>query len=66
MGSVRHGAGLENSWKRACLTVSHPSYKSPVNGKGGFEEEKKKSWGLKEADEPVPLSRLPGGGSWSL
>lgn len=66
MGSVHHEAGFGNSWKHVQLAVFRPGYKSPVNGKGGFEEEKKKSWGLKEAEERAPLSPLPGGGSWSL
>lgn len=45
MGSVLHETAFRNSWKCVRLAVFHPSYKSPVNGKGGFEEEKKKNPG---------------------
>lgn len=39
MGSALHETAFRNSWKCVRLAVFHPSYKSPVNGKGGFEEE---------------------------
>lgn len=41
MGFVLHETAFRNSWKCVQLAVFHPSYKSPVNGKGGFKEEKK-------------------------
>lgn len=61
---------MEQAWRilgnvRASLSLIQ-AIKVQLMEKVDLKKRKKKSWGLKEADEPVPLSRLPGGGSWSL